>query len=262
MSIHSRRLLLLSSSALMVLCVAGAASSQTPPTPPETPQTTTPPAAEAPAPQPPQTTPETPQATPATPQTVPSAGPTVPVPEVTVEAPRARPARRSTPAAPGPSRSPAAAAAPNPNSDADAHGPASRDLAVPACAVAERRRQQPNSSEPGPEFRQLVLHPARRHLEPGSRRARPARCCAGSTISAFALQENGIGSMDVSDLGQDHGVPIDPLSIQRSRSSAARRRCATVAGGRRHRGRDQQPHSDRCAAGRLANANPGSHDHG
>jgi iron complex outermembrane receptor protein len=28
------------------------------------------------------------------------------------------------------------------------------------------------------------------------------------------VQENGIGSMDVSDLGQDHGVPIDPLSIQ------------------------------------------------
>ena len=29
------------------------------------------------------------------------------------------------------------------------------------------------------------------------------------------VQENGIGSMDVSDLGQDHGVPIDPLSIQK-----------------------------------------------
>ena len=29
------------------------------------------------------------------------------------------------------------------------------------------------------------------------------------------VQENGIGSMDVSELGQDHGVPIDPLSIQK-----------------------------------------------
>ena len=29
------------------------------------------------------------------------------------------------------------------------------------------------------------------------------------------VQENGIGSMDVSDLGQDHGVPIDPLSVQK-----------------------------------------------
>src|SRR5262249_56604860 len=25
----------------------------------------------------------------------------------------------------------------------------------------------------------------------------------------------GVGSMDVSDLGQDHGVPIDPLAIQK-----------------------------------------------
>ena len=29
------------------------------------------------------------------------------------------------------------------------------------------------------------------------------------------VQENGLGSMDVSDLGQDHGVPIDPLAIQK-----------------------------------------------
>ncbi|MGA7487943.1 MAG: TonB-dependent receptor, partial [Xanthobacteraceae bacterium] len=29
------------------------------------------------------------------------------------------------------------------------------------------------------------------------------------------VQENGIGSMDVSDYGQDHGMPIDPLSVQK-----------------------------------------------
>ena len=29
------------------------------------------------------------------------------------------------------------------------------------------------------------------------------------------IQENGVGSGDVSDLGQDHGVPIDPLAIQK-----------------------------------------------
>jgi len=29
------------------------------------------------------------------------------------------------------------------------------------------------------------------------------------------IQENGIGSQDVSDLGEDHGVPIDPLAAQR-----------------------------------------------
>ena len=26
------------------------------------------------------------------------------------------------------------------------------------------------------------------------------------------VQENGVGSMDVSDYCQDHGVPLDPLS--------------------------------------------------
>lgn len=29
------------------------------------------------------------------------------------------------------------------------------------------------------------------------------------------IQENGIGSQDVSDIGEDHGVPIDPLAAQR-----------------------------------------------
>lgn len=29
------------------------------------------------------------------------------------------------------------------------------------------------------------------------------------------LQENGVGSQDVSDLGEDHGVPIDPLAAER-----------------------------------------------
>src|SRR6516225_7234539 len=29
------------------------------------------------------------------------------------------------------------------------------------------------------------------------------------------VQENGVGTMDVSDYGQDHGVPLDPLAIQK-----------------------------------------------
>src|SRR5262249_9801028 len=29
------------------------------------------------------------------------------------------------------------------------------------------------------------------------------------------VQENGVGSMDLSDYGQDHGVPLDPLAIQK-----------------------------------------------
>ena len=69
--------------------------------------------------------------------------------------------------------------------------------------------------------------------------------------------------MDVSDLGQDHGVPIDPLSIQKieiyPRPGGAALR---LAGGRRRGGGHQQSHSLRGAAGRLANANPGRHHHG
>jgi iron complex outermembrane receptor protein len=48
------------------------------------------------------------------------------------------------------------------------------------------------------------------------------------------LQENGIGSQDVSDLGEDHGVPIDPLAagrIEVIRGPAALRFGPTAIGG-------------------------------
>ena len=35
------------------------------------------------------------------------------------------------------------------------------------------------------------------------------------TDSRVRILENGVGSFDVSDVGADHGVPIDPLSTQR-----------------------------------------------
>lgn len=48
------------------------------------------------------------------------------------------------------------------------------------------------------------------------------------------IQENGIGSQDVSDLGEDHGVPIDPLAAQRVevvRGPATLRYGSTAIGG-------------------------------
>ena len=48
------------------------------------------------------------------------------------------------------------------------------------------------------------------------------------------VQENGIGSQDVSDLGEDHGVPIDPLAAQRVevvRGPATLRYGSTAIGG-------------------------------
>jgi iron complex outermembrane recepter protein len=212
MSIHSRRLLLLSSSALMVLCVAGAASSQTPSTPPETPQTTTPPPAEAPAPQPPQTTPETPQATPATPPTVPGAGPTVSIPQVTVEAPRARPARRSAPAAAGP-RATAQPTTPTPTPTPTAQPAATSPFNQPPASLTTITSNQIQAS-PAQSFGNLFFTlpgATSAGIAPGA--SRPV--LRGLDDFRVRVQENGIGSMDVSDLGQDHGVPIDPLSVQK-----------------------------------------------
>jgi outer membrane receptor protein involved in Fe transport len=48
------------------------------------------------------------------------------------------------------------------------------------------------------------------------------------------VQENGIGSQDVSDLGEDHGTPIDPLAAQRVeviRGPATLRFGSTAIGG-------------------------------
>lgn len=48
------------------------------------------------------------------------------------------------------------------------------------------------------------------------------------------IQENGVGSQDVSDLGEDHGVPIDPLAAQRIevvRGPATLRYGSTAIGG-------------------------------
>jgi iron complex outermembrane receptor protein len=48
-------------------------------------------------------------------------------------------------------------------------------------------------------------------LSPGS--SRPV--LRGLDDFRVRVQENGIGVMDLSDYGQDHGVPIDPLSVQK-----------------------------------------------
>ena len=39
----------------------------------------------------------------------------------------------------------------------------------------------------------------------------------GFDANRVRLLEDGIGSFDVSDVGPDHGVPIDPLSAERDR---------------------------------------------
>jgi len=56
----------------------------------------------------------------------------------------------------------------------------------------------------------------------------------GLSDARVRIQENGIGTVDVSDIAQDHGVPIDPLALQRTsifRGPAALRFGSQATGG-------------------------------
>ncbi len=206
MSIRKRRLHLLSSSALVLLCFTGIAASQTPA--PEPPPTSSPPAPETPAAPAPQTTPE------AATQTA----PTLTVPTVTVTAPPRSQARTARPAAPARvTTPPPPATTPTPSA-----APSATTVGQPA---ATSPFNQPPASLTTITSSQIQASPAQSFgnlfftlpgatsagLAPGA--SRPV--LRGLDDFRVRVQENGIGSMDVSDLGQDHGVPIDPLSIQK-----------------------------------------------
>jgi len=208
MCIRNRRLLLLSSSALM-LWFAGVASSQTPA--PDTPPTTTTPEtppAEAPAPQPAQ--PETPPT---------GTGPTVTVPQVTVEAPKPRPARRAAPAAPArtATRPPPAptptSTPPSAPTTTTAGQPAAASPFQPPPSLNTITGNQIEASQAQSFGNLFFTMPGATSagLAPGA--SRPV--LRGLDDFRVRVQENGIGSLDVSDYGQDHGVPIDPLSLQK-----------------------------------------------
>jgi iron complex outermembrane receptor protein len=221
MSIHKRRVLLLSSSALALLCFAGVASSQTTETPPETPPatTTTPetpptPAPGTPAPQPSPPAPEAPQAEPATP-------PAVPIPQVTVEAPKPRPARRTAPAAPArtttpappPPTPPTTTPPTTPTTTTTAGQPAAASPFQPPPSLNTINSEQIQASQSNSLGGLFFTLPGATSagLAPGAQRP----VLRGLDDFRVRVQENGVGTMDVSDLGQDHGVPLDPLAIQK-----------------------------------------------
>ena len=236
------------------------------PLPPETPPTTTPPASEPPAPQPPQTTPEAPQTAPATPQTVPRRR-------------RASRSRRHGDGAAAPARcARRGRRAPRPGDDTAAPATTPTPTATPGASTAGQPAatspfNQPPASLTTITSNQIQASPAQSFgnlfftlpgatsagLAPGA--SRPV--LRGLDDFRVRVQENGIGSMDVSDLGQDHGVPIDPLSIQKIeifRGPEALRYGSQAVGGVVEAINNRIP--DRGAARRLANANPGRHDHG
>src|SRR6516225_9914485 len=222
MSIHRRRALLLSSSALVLLCFAGAASPQTPATPPETPPTTTAPSETPPTPTPaPETAaPQPAQPTPEAPPAEPGVAPAVAIPQVTVEAPKPRPARRTAPAAPArtttpsqpPPAPPATTTAPTTPTTATAGQPAATSPQPPP-SLNTINSAQIQASESKSLGGLLFTMPGATSagLAPGTQRP----VLRGLDDFRVRVQENGVGSMDVSDYGQDHGVPLDPLAIQK-----------------------------------------------
>jgi iron complex outermembrane receptor protein len=215
-------LLLLSSSALVALCFAGVAWAQAP----ATPETTTPTTPQTPAPQAPQitptpapqTAPETPQPAPETPQAAPPG--TVPVPTVTVTPPprartgAARPAAPArTTAAPPPRPTPAPAPTPPTTPTTTTAGQAAPSAFQPPPSVSTLNSSQISASQAQSVGGLFFTLPGATSagLAPGTQRP----ILRGLDDFRVRVQENGIGSMDVSDYGQDHGVPLDPLSIQK-----------------------------------------------
>jgi iron complex outermembrane receptor protein len=209
MSTRINRLLLLSSSALVSLCVAGVALSQTPPTPPQAPQTTTPaaPAPSEPAPTTPQQAPTEPQGTPDT---------AIPVPEVKVQAPQETPRRQAAPkGAPAPrvaAPPPSPTTAPTPTTQATTNAPSTFNPPYAPLSTQTSQQIQTNTTQ---DFGNLFFtQPGATSagLSPGA--SRPI--LRGLSDFRVKLQENGTGSSDVSNLGQDHGVPLDPLTIDKT----------------------------------------------
>ena len=213
MSIRSKFLVQSSSALLMLCCFAGAVRAQTPPSAQAPAQTPTP----APQQQPQQQTPPTPSE-PAAPETTPTAPEALP--PVVVAAPPPPPRRPQPPAPPAPAAVPAPAPQPPPAATAPF---------VPLTAVNSGQIQQSTS----PNFGDLFA------TTPGAASTGYAQGASRPVLRGLAdfrvrIQENGVGSSDVSDLGQDHGVPMDPLAIQKveiMRGPQALRFGAQVIGG-------------------------------
>src|SRR5262249_42129591 len=161
------------------------------------------------------------QPAPEAPPTAPGAAPAIPVPQVTVEASKPRPARRTAPAAP------ARTTLPSPPPPAP---PPTTPPTTPTTTTTAGQPAAPSPFQPPPSLNTLnsaQIQASESKSLGGLFFAMPGATSAGLTPGTqrpvlrglddfrVRVQENGVGSMDVSDLGQDHGVPIDPLAIQK-----------------------------------------------
>jgi opacity protein-like surface antigen len=209
MPIGSNRVFLLSSSALVLITLAGATLAQTP-SASEAPQTPQAPQSQAPAPQPqpPAPSSQPSETAPGTPVPAPGESPTV-LPQVTVEAPRRRPG----PPAAAPTTAAPRRTTPPPTTPQQPTTPSTTTQTTPYAplsTVAGERIQATESKSVGGLFF-TTPGATSAGLAPGTQR--PA--LRGLDDFRVRVQENGVGSMDMSEYGQDHGVPIDPLSTQK-----------------------------------------------
>ncbi len=177
----------------------------------------------------------------------PAAAQTQQLPEIVVNAPSpiVRPAR-PRPAAPAP---------------AAVTAPRLKRRPPPRSCRPAGSRSSPTSSPPSP------WSPARNSsARPGGTLGDVLFAKPGITGSSFApgaasrpivrgldtyrvrIQENGIGSSGVSELGEDHAVPLDPLAAERVEVVRGPATLALgLAGDRRRRQRHQQPDPRRAA---------------
>ncbi|MBR1226294.1 MULTISPECIES: TonB-dependent receptor domain-containing protein [unclassified Bradyrhizobium] len=132
------------------------------------------------------------------------------MPQVTVEGRQPKPARRAGRSEPGrPSR---AIAAPLPG-PAPAAAPASpfNPPFAPLSTIGSNQIQT-GSSNGG--FGSLFSNmPGATSAGLATESSRPI--LRGLSDAKVRIQENGVGAVDVSDIAQDHAVPIDPLAIQK-----------------------------------------------
>ena len=132
------------------------------------------------------------------------------MPQVTVEGRQPKPARRAGRGDPGRPSPAVAAPLPAPAPATAAASPFNPPFA-PLSTIGSNQIQT-GSSNGG--FGSLFSNmPGATSAGLATESARPI--LRGLSDAKVRIQENGVGAVDVSDIAQDHAVPIDPLAIQR-----------------------------------------------
>jgi iron complex outermembrane receptor protein len=215
----TRRMALLGTSALVMVCLNHApVLAQTPAPAPPAAQAAPPAEPQSPAPPaagqaPPETAPS--QAAPvpdaaAGTQAAPGAPAEIDMPQVTVEGRQPKPARRAARSEPGRRSTAVAAPPPGPTPAAAPTSPFNPPFA-PLSTIGSNQIQ--TSSSNGGFGTLFTNMPGATSAGLATESSRPV--LRGLTDAKVRIQENGVGAVDVSDIAQDHAVPIDPLAIQK-----------------------------------------------